>query len=368
LARDGGSPSSDGFRAKGERKRLREQRNEFLSHHARRTYVIEASSPGRAGIVGNPTDMYGGCVISTTVTERAYAQIRSSDRLIIESGDVRGEIRGEDDLKLAGDYLDIIKSVLTYYWSELPHHEFAISCRTDVPAKAGLAGSTALTVAVTGAVLRLLERDLPPHFIAEESRSIERNILGVQCGFQDQCMTAFGGLNYIDLRGKEGLLGEKADEPLATVEPLHPFSPGLPLLLASTGIERHSGAVHTPIRQRWEEGDSAVIEGYRRVTELGWRGKKALLQGDWAALGGYMNENHDIQRDLGGSHPACDRLIEAARDTRAYGAKLAGAGAGGTIIALCADKEKTEAALREAGAFRILHPSPVSGLIVTGEL
>jgi galactokinase/mevalonate kinase-like predicted kinase len=330
--------------------------------------VIESSSPGRAGIVGNPTDMYGGCVISTSLVERAYAVIRPSDRLLVESSGVRGVLGDREDLQLTGDYLDIVKAVLTRFWDELPHRRFELACRTDIPPKSGLAGSTALCSALTGAVLRLIGKNLAPHWVAEECRIIERNVLGVQCGFQDQYMTVFGGRNYIDARGKERLLGEAADEPLATVEPLHPFSPDPPFLLASTGIERNSGAVHTPIRQRWEEGDPAVIEGYRRIAELGWRGKKALLTEDWTLLGSYMNENHDIQRDLGGSHPACDALIQAARDSGAYGAKLAGAGAGGTIIALCADPGKTETALRNAGAFRILVAKPGPGLQVTGSL
>jgi galactokinase/mevalonate kinase-like predicted kinase len=312
--------------------------------------------------------MYGGCVISTSLSERAYAQIAPGEGLRLDSSGVRGEIKSKDDLQPAGDYLDIVKAVLAYFWEELPHRNFELSCRTDVPPKSGLAGSTALCSALTGAVLRLIGRELAPHWVAEECRVIERDVMGVQCGFQDQYMTVFGGRNYIDARGKEKLQGVASGEPLATVEPLQSLSPDPPFLLASTGIERNSGAVHTPIRQRWEEGDSAVLDGYKRVTELGWRGKLALLKGDWATLGSYMNENHEIQRGLGGSHPACDHLVQAARQSGAHGAKLAGAGAGGTIIALCADMEKTEAALREAGAFRILYPKPGPGLQVSGNL
>jgi galactokinase len=33
--------------------------------------LITASSPGRCGLVGNPTDMYGGTVISCSTEERA---------------------------------------------------------------------------------------------------------------------------------------------------------------------------------------------------------------------------------------------------------------------------------------------------------
>ena len=49
-------------------------------------------------------------------------------------------------------------------------------------------------------------------------RRIEARIMGVTCGFQDQHMAVFGGLNYMDFAGKETLL-QKEDEPLATIEP-----------------------------------------------------------------------------------------------------------------------------------------------------
>jgi mevalonate kinase len=81
-------------------------------------------------------------------------------------------------------------------------------------------------------------------------------------------------------------------------------------------------------------------------------GKKALLLQDWVTLGKLMNDNHAIQRDLGGSGASNERLIEAAIDAGASGAKLAGAGSGGTIIALWPweDTAPLEKALRDAGA------------------
>ena len=41
--------------------------------------TITASAPGRAGIVGNPSDMYGGSVLSCSTYERAYCTLTPSD-------------------------------------------------------------------------------------------------------------------------------------------------------------------------------------------------------------------------------------------------------------------------------------------------
>jgi mevalonate kinase len=100
------------------------------------------------------------------------------------------------------------------------------------------------------------------------------------------------------------------------------------------------------------------------VAEIGLLGKKALVEGDLCALGALMNENHAIQRELGGSGPANEALVEAALAAGALGAKLAGAGQGGTIVALWpgADTAPLEKALRAAGAAAFFRPRPCPGV------
>ena len=96
------------------------------------------------------------------------------------------------------------------------------------------------------------------------------------------------------------------------------------------------------------------------------RARKLCWKSDWVRLGKLMNENHAIQRDLGGSGEENERLINAALDNGALGAKLAGAGDGGTIIALHPEPEQLGTLLRNAGASRILHLQPVEGARLEG--
>lgn len=177
-------------------------------------------------------------------------------------------------------------------------------------------------------------------------------------------MAVFGGMNFMDFRGKERL-EQCDDEPLAIIEPLHPHAPPVPLLTAHTGVQHHSGTVHKSPRQRWLEGDPVVIETYQQIAALARHGKRALLAGDWPTLGALMNENHRLVANLGGSGPANDRLIEAARRAGAYGAKLAGAGGGGTILALTDAPERVKKALLADGADSLMVPEPSPGLTVT---
>jgi galactokinase/mevalonate kinase-like predicted kinase len=167
-------------------------------------------------------------------------------------------------------------------------------------------------------------------------------------------MCTFGGLHYMDFRGKQ-FYRQAESELFATMESLSSHVSHLPFVLGFTGIRHASSAVHKPLRERWLDGEAKVIEGYERITELARTGKKALLLGDWPLLGRLMNENHAIQRDLGGSGESNERLISSALGAGALGAKLAGAGDGGTIIALWPDPDigPLETALRSAGASEI---------------
>jgi galactokinase/mevalonate kinase-like predicted kinase len=328
--------------------------------------MIRTSAPGRAGIVGNPTDGYGGTVISSSLAERASVALIPAEAMVLEVCGQKETIRTREDLRRTGAYTDVAKAVLTMFEGTILEHRFHLQANTSVPMRAGLAGSTAMITAILGAVLRLLEIDLNRYQIAEATRKIEFEIMGVTCGFQDQYMAAFGGLNCLDFRGKDPHV-PGADPVYAMVEPLAPYLKELPMILAHTGVQRHSGSVHHGLRERWLEGEPAVIQGYIRIAELAREGKRALLSTDWECLGKAMNENHEIQRDLGGSGEANERLITAALAAGSWGAKLAGAGNGGTVIALHPDPEYAARKLEAAGAVLTLRVNPSEGLVVESE-
>ena len=318
-------------------------------------HIIRCSAPGRAGIIGNPSDMYGGSVISCSIRERATVTLKPSEHLILDNGMEQCLVTSPKDLSLKGDFFDIAKAVLIGSGSTDIHAH--ISWTTDVPFRAGLSGSTALLVSTLAAVLAYRGIEHPPYYMAELARMIEYHHLGVFCGYQDAYMCTFGGINYMDFRDKEfhQAFGE---DPYATLEPLSDLA--LPITLIITGGQRVSGTVHTPLRERWVAGERAVVDAYHTIAELARLGKKAFVHGHLEALGRLMNENQEISQSLGGSNPEDDRFIALARKTGALGAKLAGSS--GAIMVLHPEPEAMIATVREAGATDILRPAPKPGL------
>ena len=340
-------------------------------------YRVLCSAPGRAGIIGNPTDMYGGAVLSCSVGLRARVAITQTSRtetvsagsmpdLLLEAAGQECRIVSRKDLHPRGDVFDLARAVLDYL--RLPPLACRVQYDSEIPLKSGMAGSTALVVALLNALLVWQGQRSNLYRLAERARYVELNYLKVVCGYQDAYMCTFGGVNYMDFGGKQ-FYRQAESELFATIEPLAPYVSRLPFVLAFTGVQHASSAVHKPLRERWLEGEPAVVEGYKRITEIARLGKKALILEDWPQLGRLMNENHEIQRDLGGSGESNERLVAAALRAGAPGAKLAGAGDGGTIIALWPwpNSSPLEKALLEAGASALYRPEVAPGVILEAE-
>jgi galactokinase/mevalonate kinase-like predicted kinase len=307
--------------------------------------------------------MYGGAVLSCSVGMRARVTVRPASHLVLETNAQECEIRGLNDLRPQGDHFDVARAILDYM--HLPALLCHVRYESEIPLRSGLAGSTALVVALLQALLAWQGKFPNRYQLAERARYIELNYLKVVCGYQDAYMCTFGGLNYMDFRGKQFYRDAEA-ELFATIEPLAAYVQELPFVLAFTGVQHASSAVHKPLRERWLEGEAAVVDSYRRITQIARMGKKAIITADWPLLGHLMNENHSIQRALGGSGEANERLIAAALEAGAPGAKLAGAGDGGTIIALWpwSDAAPLEKGLREAGSSAVYRPKVAPGAMV----
>ncbi len=304
-------------------------------------HEIAFSAPGRCGIIGNPSDIYGGFVVSCSVPVRNRCVLRK----------VEGQGSKADSSQVLWDAV----------MARFPLEGWDFEWTSNVPRSSGLAGSTALLAATLASVLTA--RGEPPKLdtlegksdFAELVRDLELNEAGVVCGYQDAYMAVHGGLNALDYAGKHPI----EPGPVGTVTP---FEGPLPFLLITTGVERLSGSVHGPMRDRWLAGDREVIEAMARIAELGRVGHRAMERGDIDTLAEAMNENQRIIAGLGGSGEAIDALIAACRKHGALAAKLAGAGMGGTVIALALDPNDLQSQLEQEGHRRYLQPKIVEGL------
>lgn len=299
--------------------------------------VFQASAPARCGILGNPSDIYGGWVLSCSVPVRATCRLTLG-----ESGLLPEDTR-------------LLDAALNRF--PLPG-QWKVEWSTDIPRSSGLSGSTALLAATLACILAARGEESAledPIAMGELVRDVERHEADIMCGYQDAQMIVNGGLQHMSFAGKHPV--NPGPHPTLT-----PLQADLPFLLVTTGVERLSGSVHGPMAQRWMECDSEVVQAMEAITEMGKQAGGWVEKGDWDSLGSAMSENHRLVAGLGGSGEPIDRLIGLCMKHGAKAGKLAGAGLGGTVIALTEDPDHLEGLLRKEGYQRFLRPQITEGL------
>ena len=323
------------------------------------------SVPARVNILGNPGDANEGdfATISAAVDLHAYADIRTLTDYTLKQTDSNAHpVRFQpSDLPLPyNGQLDLLKGAVNrlYAFSEefrekLPAHGFHIQISSDVPRQSGMGGSSLFVLLTLAALRELYALDHHIHndyILAELCQRVEERELGITAGFADRYVPLFGGLAYLDYRGK---LHHKdiREEPLATYERLDDYAASLPLVAVTTGVQHDSGDVHGCMRPRyleeyatWQKQGGEMPSMVRFMSdawETAWRGKIALLEGDLKTFGHLMNENHRLVDRMmhycsfhDGAGWANNLFIEAAMQNGALGAKLTGAGGGGSVFAL----------------------------------
>ncbi len=119
------------------------------------------------------------------------------------------------------------------------------------------------------------------------------------------------------------------------------------LVVGNTGINAPTGKqvakVARLIKQHPEK-----IEVIETIGKIARRGIKALMMGDFDAVGRTMSENQLMLKSIGVSSPELDALIKAATPS-SLGAKLTGAGGGGCMVALTRNPQQTSDAIELAG-------------------
>ncbi len=327
--------------------------------------AVSASAPGRVNVLGNPTDGLEGAyaVISTAIAMRARVVLRRGGGFRFSGGD-------SGFRKLAESALRVLERYFPEYAERVAEDPPDVEYSTEIPPESGLAGSTALTAAFLAALRCAYgfdRRKLNDYILAELVQRAEEGA-GVMCGYADRYACVMGGLAYMDFRGK---LYHKPlrMEPLATYERLDAYVDYLPVLICYLGVRRSSGEVHARFRSAYmrelekvRRGErSELVALMRRVGLTAMKGKYALLEQDWEEFGRLMNLNHrlvDRAMRLAGFEEGAgyynNAVIEYALRIGALGAKLSGAGGGGSVIVL-AEPEREKALAEElAGYMRSL--------------
>jgi D-glycero-alpha-D-manno-heptose-7-phosphate kinase len=219
---------------------------------------------------------------------------------------------------------------------------FEVTIYSQAPAGASTGTSSAVTVALIGGLDALTPGRMAPYEVALAAQRVETELLGQQCGIQDQLCSAYGGINYIQMHAYPHAAVSQIQVANATWWELERR-----LALIFLGKSHHSSQTHEMVIRDMENAgpDNPHLQALRTTAP---RARDALYAADFEALGRSMIDNTEAQRQL---HPAlvspdADRIIEIARRHAALGWKVNGAGGdGGSLTLLCGPRADAKRAM-----------------------
>jgi len=303
--------------------------------------ALVARAPARLDFGGGWTDVppyseeRGGCVCNVAIELHAIATVRAG---VERGGAGNGSSTPDNALTIAAARRAAMPGV-------------SVTVQAEYPLGAGLGGSSAAGVAVLGALAAWRGEEITPSSLAEESRRLEVEDLGIAGGRQDHYAAAIGGALGLWFGGEVTARRiPMSDDLMAALNQR--------CIVAYTGQSRISSNTITAVMDAYRAREPHVLSALDRMRDLAVQMVAALESADLDALGQLVGEHWVHQRAL---HPAIptpliDAVLADAAAAGAIGGKALGASGGGCVLAIAAEGREED--VRQAMAARA-QPLPV---------
>jgi len=277
-----------------------------------------AEAPSKAIITGEHFVVHGAWALAAALPRRIRVEIGPSDRFSVVS-----DRFGKGVSPRLAPVTRVVESMAREF---AVRPSVAIKIRSAVPGGAGLGSSASTMVAAAAAFSRLNSLGLGVDELIRCAMVGEQDIHGRPSGI-DPTVCAHGGV----------LLFRPSSPPkkLRLEEPRS-------LIISYSGSPRNTkGQINRVARisDRLPGLFSKLVNG---VSELSFAASEAVISGDMEALGGLLSLNQAVLSAVGVSNSSLDMMIDALCSLGCYGAKLTGAGGGGSVLAVAPEgKEKS---------------------------
>ena len=301
-----------------------------------------ASASGKAILFGEHAVVYGQPAIAVPLSHiRATVRVESLEPgrtgVLIDAADISRsfwlhEANGDDPLASA------VRLTLDELGVKTPY-DAHLTIRSQLPIASGLGSSAAISVALIRALAGHLGKALEVETISKIAYAVECLHHGTPSGI-DNTVVAYEKPVYFIREHKPELI---------------PIPTPLNLIIGDTGVSMRTAIPVGLLRERWEKDPGTYGAWFEEIGEIVREAHTGLKAGSIASLGALMNRNQVLLEDMGLSSRELQRLVKAARESGALGAKLSGAGMGGIMLALVEPDTAplVETAIREAGAKQV---------------
>ncbi len=294
--------------------------------------IIESSAPTRVDLAGGTVDIWplylfheGAVTVNFAVDLPARCTIvpRSDSRIVLSSVDTGERAEFDDLTALKTTFTLKLLARLGYFFKPASGFEMVTHC--TAPPGSGLAGSSALNIAICAAFNRMMELGRTLDELIFIARDVEAQVIDVPTGMQDYYPAAFGGVQAIHF-SPSGIRREKIDLDLERLSQR--------LILIYSGQQRNSGINNWDVMKRHIDGDRAVFQAFDGIVAAANKALQALRTGAFDEIDDALAEEWEHRRTLssGIATPEINEIVSHAQALGARSAKVCGAGGGGCLI------------------------------------
>lgn len=327
--------------------------------------AVTVSAPTRADLAGGTLDIWPvgllverASTVNVAIDLRAKATARFAPAWRVVNPQRGVDLEADEPKALFHHAFTALGGRLAAFFA--PDRPVEVRFETTAPPGSGLGGSSALGMAIAGALNRLCGAGWSVPELVQIVMDTEVRILRTATGAQDQLAAGLGGTHAHHWespapRSERLPWKDGGADPLATR-----------LVLAYTGEAHSSAEPNRKVLDRILAGEPEAVRGTEAIARAAIEMRRALLAGDWDRAARALDAEWAGRRALSEAvtTPALDRFEAALREAGAIAVKACGAGAGGTLLAMTrpGGREAVIAAAERAGGEALDTRSDPDGL------
>lgn len=287
-----------------------------MNSSASNSNVFVATAPGKIILTGEHFVVHGSYAVAAAINKRARVTVSASKK---QESQIVSEGMASPAFEDDGQFV-VVKSVLAGACEEYgrPRSIFQVQIDSEIPQGSGLGSSAAIAVAASAALTSFMGKKLSNDQIWELATRAEKSVHGNPSGIDTRASLSGGIFLFNRKSGAKPIV----------------IRGGLQFLVVFSGKTRSTSELISRVGESRNMRPASFKHLAKAASFLSLQAVDALTNGDLPHLGCLMDLSQLSLSWIGVSSNELDDLIENLRTVGVLGAKITGAGGGGSIIAL----------------------------------